>query len=557
MSKESNNKEYWKSKLTFKNIEKDKICIEFPQFMGNSFRKILNQDNPEAFIRSCLEFTETFIVHLYICALTIYLKGIETDTINSDVMVNKNILDKETNMSFGSYFQLIPPLLGLASLRENDLADITTWFSKKKNKNRFQEIISIRNKIAHSSINFDEQFINENGTKIVTIITETISNCSIFQKMKIMIPLKKISGNRYVCQLYHGYNDPLEKMVYGPFKESLSLEEVYLVHEESLHIYNMHPLFIYTEPQKNTEKKLFISSVSYDSLKLNNPLGNIGFSSKEYLLEYRKKMELLLPDYKYQKKSYLRGFRLMIVKHRACVEILNWSGDVKEENYATVKKIKYEPEADQHDYYEYGAYYQIFPCPDDFFNLKAWDSMQNDLNIEYREKSDTIRDFSIDLGKCLEFEEEIEVNESHHDPMTLRELFENAIGYYDNEFYQPTTVYEFTMIFPKEVRVINYSLFFLNKKINEKKIIKEFKKDITSDGREYLFYKLHEPPYNEFLRLQYEVDLSNIKFHASIFDKVRASHKIYQLIHKSSFDLWEIKTEDKTNTIILSPKTSE
>ena len=200
-----------------------------------------------------------------------------------------------------------------------------------------------------------------------------------------------------------------------------------------------------------------------------------------------------------------------------------------------LKKIKVEEiENSENDFYYYGKYIQTFPCPEEVFDLKAWTTNGVPLSIDYIEKLDTIRDFKINFGKVLEFEEEFEVNESHTDIGWYKE----GDNYYDNEFFQPTFIYEFKIILPIDSYLEKYDVGFLNNNLKKQKLIHHSGK--TNEGCDYIYYKIEKPPYKEILRLNFSFKNKN-NDESNILDKLRTSQEVYNLINKDQNLQFKIK----------------
>ena len=131
--------------VDFIDLNKENICIKYPLFLANSFRKIISSDKDEVKIKNSINLIELLFHHLFNICAPIYISLIKEEKISENISINKKIIEKIYKISFGDYLYLLPELLTECSNEINKLNNISNLI--KNNSNKINQIINIRNDI--------------------------------------------------------------------------------------------------------------------------------------------------------------------------------------------------------------------------------------------------------------------------------------------------------------------------------------------------------------------------------------------------------------------------
>jgi hypothetical protein len=166
--------------------------------------------------------------------------------------------------------------------------------------------------------------------------------------------------------------------------EDLQIGLVYLIDEGTGTIVLLDPFWKYVVSPAAGEKRLFFCQLKDESASLLEHISGEDFTSAEMGKAFSESINVLLPDYKYQKNPYCRGYSLYIEKLTSRLNITSLEGDVETNQELLVKKIRHD-EGDGGEDYIHFDYHDapLYPIIDEIFALKAVNSKGQDLPIEY------------------------------------------------------------------------------------------------------------------------------------------------------------------------------
>ncbi|SHG27516.1 hypothetical protein SAMN05216225_10249 [Ornithinibacillus halophilus] len=537
------------------------MMTEYPLFVAQRVRNMLEQHNPIDATKAALKLFEIVIHFKSYYVFSYYLHLINNDPeFSEDRRINAFVRGKIDRLSYGDMYGLLKRILKHMK-QQNKLGDFEDFYKATKHTsyNRAMDrLINLRNDIAHDRVVITNFNSNEIGETFFKLLGTVLKRSKHLLQYRIIVPIRRQGSNAYEVSIFKGsHSVPLFGVC--PTNENLIDDTVYLTNEDNQFFINLSPFWAFLPTPESATKKLFLCTVEGEdkSVCCVEYFNNKKFYSEEMKQRFDQTLLSLMPDYKYQKDSYQKGFNLLCKRQTVHLTVMNQYGDLKTEHFIQIKKIKDNPNQKEQDKvkldYHDAPYY---PISDDEFQLKASDDNGNELPILYDIHNDGFRDFRIGTGKPLALDEEKKIHMSCFEPSLMKPLFEECEDYYEFDFSEPTEDFEFYIHFPKGIQVKTCSMFYLGKD-KQDPINRNMTYDILNeeDGRQMIYAHIHRPVIEEAVKIEFTVNIDHLSGSDNEADsnKFYVGMKTYELLKDSEQRKWQVKQEED-GTIILKPE---
>lgn len=543
-------------------VDIEKIISGYPSPLAYQFREIFTRKDPVSFCSAALKFYEILLTNMTFLSIAYYmsLTAYDEESIPVCKELNMTILDKIKRISYGD-------MVGVSRDIAKYLNDVKRLgifeplykiITGKSTYRNIESLVGIRNNNEHGRGILSEDNIMKVGGEIIEELSSLLRSFTFLAELKMVVPLEKLKDNRYSMLMFKGAGIRPLYYISKVIEEELKTGMVYLLDDISGTAVPLEPFFKYLFSPTTGEKRLFYCQLKDENAYLLDHISGEEFVSPEIGKAYIDTVNVLLPDYKYQRNPYCRGHSLYILKFINRLNIRNIEGDVETFQELLVKKIKNdkgEPEVDYIHFDYHDA--PLYPIIDEIFSLKAQNSEGENLPIKYGIENEGFRDFEIGTGKPLKLEEEETIRVSFFEPMLFDGILDRQSDYYEINFNQPMEEMEFFMKFPPEVEILSFELKYMGngRETVDKKVARE--KKIISDRETYsssIYFKLVRPPVGKTIMLSFDMKLSTLQWgkEKDEKDKFRAGLFVHTKLKDSGAHRWMVK-ENHDGSILLKP----
>ena len=174
------------------------------------------------------------------------------------------------------------------------------------------------------------------------------------------------------------------------------------------------------------------------------------------------------------------------------------------------------------------------------FNIKVFSSSNNEVVPEYLIHNEGFRDFKINLGRRLKFEEEEKINVSFFEPMLMDGL-KNGSDYYEINMEAAIEEYNLYMKFPNGINIISFDVTYMDAK-NSRSISSILSKSqvLKEEDINIIYIQLKKPPIGKTIILNYNFTIPEHILSAKVEteDKFRVGYLIHSRLKESTFEKW-------------------
>jgi hypothetical protein len=560
-----------------KKLYESRVLVEshFPSHVACEYRKLLSSTSEEELLLAGVTVFQRLVEHCSYASLALYIHVCSTlENFPRAEKTDFLIWSTFDRIGLGNVLRILRELS--AHLEEHEALSLLSGLRDFSSAaGCFDKMIALRNKAAHDAIP------TECTDEMITNLLGCIDYCSFWNDLWFFVPILQESISSYAGYAFVGSGGTPLYVTVEANNIKYEFFKTYLVSSDSSISIPLDPFWKYTheDSEGSNGHHLCFVSIKRNKAVLIDPTSGYRASEKAIFDEYQAKVQILSPDYVYQKKPYLAGHRLWSKKRITRLKLNSYDGDLETFVEIRVKKIKYDNVVEEEliksstdevtteldmsngicqsekneillfDYHDA----PLYPISDNVFDLKITDDDGEELNVVFEIENEAFRKFSAILPK-MQFDEERVVNLSCFEPMLFSGIKNEGEDYYETEIDSPVDEFEFYLQLIPGLKFTGFRVEYLD---GSELILKDKSTKVTkeADGSEVLYFKVEKPIVGKQVIVRFNVDsIYVVNEESSDYkDCFRAGLAVHQILSEKPYCKWRVDYK-KDGSIIVEPE---